>query len=107
MRFFARGINVAIGTDGPGSNADMDLPAAIRQTVMLQKHEQRNPEAVPGDLALRMATQNGARAIGFDQPDVIAPGHGAELIWIDTDRPHAWPSYNPISHLPHCPTASE
>ena len=106
-RFFARGINVAIGTDGPGSNADMDLPAAIRQTVMLQKHEQRNPEAVPGDLALRMATQNGARAIGFEQTGVIAPGYAADLILIDTDRPHFLPRHHLISNLVHCAKAGD
>lgn len=106
-RFFARGINVAIGTDGPGSNADMDLPAAIRQTVMLQKHEQRNPQAVPGDLALRMATQNGARAIGFEQTGVIAPGYAADLILIDTDRPHFLPRHNLISNLVHCAKAGD
>jgi 5-methylthioadenosine/S-adenosylhomocysteine deaminase len=106
-RFFARGINVAIGTDGPGSNADMDLPAAIRQTVILQKHEQRNPEAVPGDLALRMATQNGARAIGLEKTGVIAPGYAADLILIDTDRPHFLPRHNLISSLVHCAKASD
>jgi 5-methylthioadenosine/S-adenosylhomocysteine deaminase len=106
-RFFARGINVAIGTDGPGSNADMDLPAAIRQTVILQKHEQRNPEAVPGDLALRMGTQNGARAIGLEQTGVIAPGYAADLILIDTDRPHFLPRHNLISSLTHCTKASD
>jgi len=106
-RFFTRGINVAIGTDGPGSNADMDLPAAVRQTVMLQKHEQRNPEAVPGDLALRMAAQNGARAIGFEKTGVIAPGYAADLILIDTDRPHFLPRHNLISNLVHCAKASD
>ena len=106
-RFFARGINVAIGTDGPGSNADMDMPAAIRQTVILQKHEQRNPEAVPGDLALRMATQNGARAIGLAKTGVIAPGYAADLILIDTDRPHFLPRHNLISNLVHCAKASD
>ncbi len=106
-RFFARSINVAIGTDGPGSNADMDLLAAIRQTVILQKHTQRNPEAVPGDLALRMATQNGARAIGFEKTGMLAPGYAADLILIDTDKPHWRPRHNLISNLVHSAKAAD
>jgi 5-methylthioadenosine/S-adenosylhomocysteine deaminase len=106
-RFFARGINVAIGTDGPGSNSDMDMTAAIRQTVILQKHEQHDPEAVPGDLALRLGTQNGARAIGFEKTGVLASGYAADLILVDTDRPHWRPRHSLISNVVHCAKAAD
>jgi 5-methylthioadenosine/S-adenosylhomocysteine deaminase len=106
-RFFARGIHVAIGTDGPASNADMDMLAAIRQTVILQKHEQRNPEAVPGDMALRMATQNGARAMGFPDSGVIAPGRAADIILIDTDRPHLLPRHDLVANVVHSAKAAD
>ncbi len=106
-RFFRRGINVAIGTDGPASNADMDMLAAIRQTVILQKHEQRNPEAVPGDTALRMATQNGARAMGFPDSGVIASGRAADIILIDTDRPHLLPRHDLTANVVHAAKAAD
>ncbi|HUF36950.1 MAG TPA: amidohydrolase [Anaerolineales bacterium] len=106
-RFTARGINVAIGTDGPGSNADMDMPAALRQTAILQKHEQRNPEALPGDLALRMATQNGARAIGFERSGVLAPGMSADLVLVDLDKPHLLPRHDLVANLVHAMKASD
>lgn len=106
-RFFERGINVAIGTDGPGSNADMDLLAAIRQTVILQKHAQQDPEAVAGDRALRMATQNGAGAIGLEKTGVLASGYRADLILIDLDKPHLRPRHNLISNLVHCAKAAD
>jgi 5-methylthioadenosine/S-adenosylhomocysteine deaminase len=106
-RCFAHGINVAIGTDGPGSNADMDMLAAMRQTVILQKHTQRNPEALPGDVALRMATQNGARAIGLERSGSLAPGYAADLILIDTDRPHLVPHHNLISNIVHSAKAAD
>lgn len=32
------GVNVALGTDGPGSNNDLDMKAAIRLAALLQKH---------------------------------------------------------------------
>ena len=106
-RFTKRGINLAIGTDGPASNADMDMPAAIRQTVILQKHEQRDPEAVPGDLALRMATQNGARAIGFPDSGVLSPGMAADLMLVDLDTPHLLPRHDLVANLVHALKASD
>ncbi len=106
-RFLARGINVAIGTDGPASNADMDMLAQIRQTVILQKHEQRNPEAIPGDTALRMASQNGARAIGFPNSGVLAAGRSADLILIDTDRPHLLPRHDLVANIVHSAKAAD
>ncbi|MBI3362974.1 MAG: amidohydrolase [Chloroflexi bacterium] len=106
-RFTARGINVAIGTDGPGSNSDMDMPAQIRQTAILQKYDQRNPEAVPGDTALRMATQNGARAMGFAASGVIAPGRAADITLFDFDKPHLYPRHNLIANLVHSAKGSD
>lgn len=106
-RFFRHGVNVAIGTDGPGSNADLDMLAAMRQTAILQKHAQHNPEAVPGDTALRMATQNGARAIGFERSGVLAPGYAADLILIDMDKPHLVPRHNLISNIVHSAKAAD
>ncbi len=106
-RFFAHGINVAIGTDGPASNADLDMLAGIRQTAILQKHEQRNPEAVPGDTALRMASTNGARAMGFPDSGVIVPGRAADLALIDMDRPHLLPRHDLVANVVHSAKAAD
>lgn len=106
-RFFARGINIAVGTDGPGSNADMDMFAAMRQTVILQKHAQRNPEAVPGDLALRMASTHGARAMSFSDSGVIAPGRAADITLIDMDRPHLLPRHDLVANVVHSAKAAD
>jgi 5-methylthioadenosine/S-adenosylhomocysteine deaminase len=106
-RFLAHGINLTLGTDGPGSNADMDMLATLRQTVILQKHTQRNPEALPGDTALRMATQNGARALGFLNSGVLAPGLAADLILIDTDKPHLLPRHNLVANVVHSAKAAD
>jgi 5-methylthioadenosine/S-adenosylhomocysteine deaminase len=81
--------------------------AALRQTVILQKHENRDPEALPGDAALRMATQNGARAMGFPDSGVLAPGRPADLILIDTDRPHLLPRHNLVANLVHAAKAAD
>jgi len=106
-RFFERGVNVALGTDGPASNADMDMLAAARQTAILQKHEQRDPQAVPGDLALRMATQNGAQGIGFASSGVLAPGHAADITLVDMDRPHLLPRHDLVANIVHSAKAGD
>jgi 5-methylthioadenosine/S-adenosylhomocysteine deaminase len=92
---------VALGTDGPASNADMDMFAGMRQLVLLEKYMRENPEALPGDTALRMAAQTGAQALGFADSGVIAAGRPADLILVDFDRPHLRPRHDLIANLVH------
>ena len=103
----AAGVNVALGTDGPGSNSDMDMKAAIRVAPLLQKYETRNAEAMPGDLPLRMATANGARAMGFADSGVLAAGRPADLVLFDLDRPHLYPRHNLVANLVHSARGSD
>lgn len=106
-RFESRGIRVAIGTDGPGSNGDMDMMAAIRQTVMLQKHERRDPAALAGDAALRMATRAGALAMGFDDSGEIAAGRAADIILLDMDKPHLLPRHDVVANVVHAAKSAD
>ena len=92
---------IALGSDGPASNADMDAFAIIRQQVLLEKYMQEDPEAVPGDTALRMATQNGAQAMGFGESGVLAVGRPADLILVDFNRPHLRPRHDLVANLVH------
>lgn len=92
---------VALGSDGPASNAVMDMWDIVRQTVWLEKYQTQNPEAVPGDSALRMATRNAALAMGFADSGVLAEGMAADLILVDMDRPHLRPRHDLIANLVH------
>jgi 5-methylthioadenosine/S-adenosylhomocysteine deaminase len=103
----AAGVNVALGTDGPGSNNDMDMKAAIRTAALLQKHHTGDAEALAGDLPLRLATANGARAMGFAESGVLAPGRPADLVLFDLDRPHLYPRHNLVANLVHAARASD
>jgi len=103
----AAGVNVALGTDGPGSNNDLDMKAAVRVAALLQKHHTRDAEALPGDLPLRLATANGARAMGFPNSGVLAPGRAADLILFDLDRPHLYPRHSLVANLVHAARASD
>lgn len=92
---------IALGSDGPASNATMDMWEIIRQAVWLEKYTQENPEALPGDTALRMATQHGAAAMGFTKSGVLAEGGPADLILVNLNRPHLRPQHDLIANLVH------
>lgn len=103
----AAGVNVALGTDGPGSNSDMDMKAVVRFAPLLQKYHTRNAEALAGDLPLRLATANGARAMGFPDSGVLAPGRAADLALFDIDQPHLYPRHNLVANLVHSARGSD
>jgi 5-methylthioadenosine/S-adenosylhomocysteine deaminase len=88
------GVNLALGTDGPASNSDINMLEVMRVTGLVQKDVQKNPEALPRALLLRLATQAPAAALGFAQSGVLAPGRPADLILIDTTAAHWIPRHS-------------
>jgi 5-methylthioadenosine/S-adenosylhomocysteine deaminase len=97
----AAGIRVALATDGPGSNNDLDMFSIIRLTAAWEKYQAQTPEAMTGDLPLRLATQTGAQALGFSESGQIAIGAPADLIIVDFKRPHLRPRHDIIANLTH------
>lgn len=103
----ARGINVALGTDGPASNNDLDMLEEARLASLIQKHYLRDPVALSGDSVLRLATQNGAKAMGFPESGVIGPGRAADLIIFDFDKPHLRPRHDLVSNIVYAAKPSD
>jgi 5-methylthioadenosine/S-adenosylhomocysteine deaminase len=95
----ARGVNVALGTDGPASNNDLDMLEEARLATLLQKDHHLDPVILPAELTLRLATQNGAKALGFPESGVLAPGRPADLILFDFRKPHLRPRHNLLSNI--------
>jgi len=95
------GVRVCLGTDGPGSNADMDMFATIRQTALIHKYQSEDPTQIPGDMALRFATYASAQAMGFANSGVIQVGAPADLILVNIDVPHMHPIHSLIANLVH------
>ncbi len=101
------GVKVSLGTDGPGSNSDMDMFAVIRQTALSDKYQSLSPEAIPHDTALRMATHNGAAALGFEGAGRLKVGAPADLILVNLDAPHMRPLHNLVANLVHTAKGSD
>lgn len=87
-------IPVAIGTDGPASNNCLDMFREMFLVTGLQKAICDDPEVVPAQDVLKMATVNGAHAMGIPECDVIAEGKKADLILIDLMQPNMQPLQN-------------
>jgi 5-methylthioadenosine/S-adenosylhomocysteine deaminase len=99
-RLLSAGVNVAIGTDGAASNNDMDMMAEMRTAALLAKGVANDAGALPAAIALRMATLNGARALGLDQQTgSLLPGKWADITAVDLNTPECQPLYNPLSQL--------
>ena len=94
------GINVAIGTDSVASNNDLDMFGEMRSAAFSAKDKTGNAATLPAEQILRMATINGARAIGLgDITGSIEAGKQADLATVDFNRLELQPVYNPVSHL--------
>lgn len=101
------GVRVCLGTDGPASNADLDMFAVVRQTVLMEKYQTRDPARLPGDAALRMATGNGAAALGFPGSGRIEVGAAADLMLVSLDAPHLRPRHDLVANLVHAAKAAD
>lgn len=95
------GVNVALGTDGPASNNDLDMLEVTRLSALIQKHDRHDATLMPSMQVLKLATQNGARAMGFANSGVLQVGADADLILVDMRRPHLVPRHDLAANLVH------
>ncbi|MBX2825416.1 MAG: TRZ/ATZ family hydrolase [Gammaproteobacteria bacterium] len=97
------GVNVALGTDGAASNNDLDMFGEMRSAALLAKHHSADASAVPAESAIRMATINGAKALGLDkETGSLEIGKSADCITVNTRSTSMVPLYSPVSHLVYC-----
>jgi 5-methylthioadenosine/S-adenosylhomocysteine deaminase len=94
------GVSVGLGTDGAASNNDLDMFEAMKLAGFLHKLKSDDPRALPAVEALRMATIEGARALGMDREiGSLETGKRADLIVVSMSSARQTPTYSPISHL--------
>lgn len=99
-RLIENGINVCLGTDGAASNNDLDMLGEMRTAALLGKLEAKSAAACDAFMVLKMATINGAKALGMeDKIGSLEPKKYADFIAIKADDLESVPMYNPISHI--------
>ena len=99
----ARGVTVALGTDGVSTNDSPDLHRAMHLAAILHRpHEPQRARWVSAREALRMATQGGARALRLEgQIGALAVGMRADIVLYDLTAPPWVPLNEPVQHLVH------
>ena len=93
------GLTVGIGTDGASSNNNLDMLEEARLAALLAKIDTMSPLTIPADTALKMATEEGAKAIGFDKVGRLEVGYKADITLWDMNGVEWQPTYNPVSLL--------
>lgn len=99
VNYLDRGINVALGNDGPPCNNVLDAFSEMTRASMLQKVDSLDSTVTPIETILEMATINGAEAAGFDQVGKLEEGWKADIIGLTTDVTRAAPLHDVLSHL--------
>ncbi len=99
-RLWNAGVNVAIGTDGAAGNNTLDLLGETRTAALLAKAVAQSASAVTAHQALRMATLNGARALGVDEnTGSLEVGKLADITAFNFNDLSVQPVYDPVSQL--------
>lgn len=99
-KFWQAGVNIALGTDGPASNNDLDMFGEMRTASLLAKAVAQNSTALSAVETLYIATLGGAKALGLNKMiGSLVPGKMADMIAVDLEAINSQPIYHPISHL--------
>ncbi len=94
------GVNVGLGTDGAASNNELELLGEMRAAALLARAVSGDAAALPAAHALRMATLDGARALGLDeQTGSLEQGKWADVTCVDLSTLNSQPLYDPVSQL--------
>ncbi len=101
------GINVCLGTDGAASNNNLNMFEEMNLAAILHKGIAMNPQLMKAQDVLKMGTVNGARAIGFDDTGVLSEGMKADIILVDTDKPHFYPKNDPMAMIVYSAQAAD
>jgi len=98
----ARGINIALGTDGAASNNRLDLFGEMRLASLLAKVAAGDASVLAAHDVVHAATLGGARALGLERTvGSLFPGKEADVVAVDLSGIDAAPCYDPVSHLVH------
>ena len=101
-------LNISLGTDSSASNNRLDIMEEMRLAALLIKGKTKSPELLPAFQAIKMATINGAKALGLEASiGSIEKNKKADLVAIDLNSIENQPTYNPLSTLVYSSSKSD
>lgn len=96
----AAGVNVAVATDGPASNNDLNMFSELHTAAILQKGVHHDPTLLPAAEVFAMGTVNAARALGIGHlVGSLEVGKRADIVLLDFEKPHLTPVFDVYAHL--------
>ncbi|MGQ9781830.1 MAG: amidohydrolase family protein [Nitrososphaeria archaeon] len=101
------GLTVSLGTDGPASNNTLDMFETLKMMPLLVKGTRGDPTLIPAPVAFKLATENGARALGYSDLGAIRPGYLADIVLLNLKVPHARPMFDIYNHLVYSARSSD
>lgn len=106
-KMLAKGLNVALGTDGAASNNNLNLFEEMHLAALLSNGVARDAARMDPGAVMRMATVNGARMQGRRDTGCLAAGMKADVVALDFDRPHLYPAFEALPMLVYSAQASD
>jgi len=102
------GVAVGIGTDGPASNNNLDMFQSMKVAALLQKQYYKDPTVLPAQTVLKMATIDGAKALGLEKTvGSLEVGKKADVILIDFKKPHLTPIHDFYANIVYSASGSD
>jgi len=106
-KLLEEGVSVSLGADGAACNNRLDMFTEMRTAALLQK-ALHGPQVLPANRILRMATINGARALGLEaEIGSLEVGKRADVVVVNLDRLHTSPAAEIVSRLVYAAEASD
>ena len=93
------GITVSLGTDGQGSGSNLDLFETMKFTALLQKGINEDPMKLSAYEVLKMATINGAKALGLQEVGSLEEGKKADMIILNLEDAISQPVNNIFAQI--------
>ncbi len=107
-RMLEKGVNVCLGTDGAASNNCLNMFHELSLLTLIHKGTGRTPQCISAKEGFRIATINGARALGLEKEiGSIEVGKKADLAILDLNTPSLTPRNNLIAGLSYSANGSE
>ncbi|MDC0127282.1 TRZ/ATZ family hydrolase [Methylophilaceae bacterium] len=107
-KMLKQNLNVSLGTDSSASNNRLDIMEEMRLAALISKGSSMLPESIPAKEAIKMATINGAKALGLDSEiGSIEKNKKADLVAIDLSTIENQPLYDPLTTFVYSSSRSD